>query len=420
MPAALEVLAALPIAELLRDPAVLPWLADALPGRVSDLAVGLEHLASAADLRLGNYLVHAAFAGYFDQVLEHGIPFVQRLQTDTRSLLVKASLSDACGALGVALAQRCNHEEAAIQYRHDGHYSAEVGNFYQLAYAVAWELNTVVLPFDTLNLTRRDTIATEIDSILRQTWADNYRPLMLSGIFVLELRLPELTGVVEQLRSSLGLARYACDIVTMLSTIGETALLERLMDLYLPAGTESPPGRTFYLMAIALQIAQMQAALDRDDLPTMSVWLDAHDRWLDWAGDLASRSGAARMRAEYQRAVGDVEQAHHLAQAALQLAADPRQPVEELATTRLLGELDTTAGDYASAADRLEHAMMLAVACRAPFETALTQLAQAELAFATGQQDDARSLLAAARTMCEPVGAKSALERIARLDLQLA
>src|SRR5688572_8065523 len=59
---------------------------------------------------------------------------------------------------------------------------------------------------------------------------------------------------------------------------------------------------------------------------------------------------------------------------------------------------------------RLDHALAIATAAREPFEAALTQLAQAELAIATGQVGDVRQLLAEARSVCEPLRAIPVLE----------
>jgi DNA-binding CsgD family transcriptional regulator len=65
-------------------------------------------------------------------------------------------------------------------------------------------------------------------------------------------------------------------------------------------------------------------------------------------------------------------------------------------------------------------ALDLAVACAAPYERALTLLALAELAAARGDAAGAAAVLAAARALLEPLGARPALARADALAVRLA
>ncbi|MBA2276931.1 MAG: response regulator transcription factor, partial [Chloroflexia bacterium] len=50
-------------------------------------------------------------------------------------------------------------------------------------------------------------------------------------------------------------------------------------------------------------------------------------------------------------------------------------------------------------------------ACAAPYERALTLLAMAELRMSTGKAAEAQTLLTEVRAICEPLGARRALDR---------
>ncbi len=62
----------------------------------------------------------------------------------------------------------------------------------------------------------------------------------------------------------------------------------------------------------------------------------------------------------------------------------------------------------------------MADACAAPFERALTLLEIAKLRTAQGRADEAHTLLGEVRAICEPLGAKPTLERVAALEKELA
>jgi DNA-binding CsgD family transcriptional regulator len=118
--------------------------------------------------------------------------------------------------------------------------------------------------------------------------------------------------------------------------------------------------------------------------------------------------------------MGDPALALRHAERALAAASAPHQPLALLAAHRLLGELATDAGRFAAAANSLQASLALADACGAPYERALTLLALAELYAATDDGTAARRLLAEARSLCTPLGARQALARAERLAEQLA
>jgi len=113
--------------------------------------------------------------------------------------------------------------------------------------------------------------------------------------------------------------------------------------------------------------------------------------------------------------VADLALARQHAERALTHAAEPRQPLSLLAAHRLLGELDTAAGQYDDATGHLDAALAIACACEAPYERALTLLALAELRLAQGESVGVGQTLDEAHALLEPLEARPALARAARL-----
>ncbi len=188
----------------------------------------------------------------------------------------------------------------------------------------------------------------------------------------------------------------------------------------LPGGLRTEPGSTHFT-AVDLYCLAARLALDAGDYALARQWLEAHDRWLDWAGPEVcwGRADGQLAWAEYHRALGEPESALRHAEQAMAEASAPRQPLALLASHRLLGMLATEAGRFVAATGHLETSLALADACAAPYERALTLLALAELSAATGDGAAARRMLAEARALCTPLDAQSALARAERLAVRL-
>ncbi|MDQ6602831.1 MAG: AAA family ATPase [Chloroflexota bacterium] len=196
---------------------------------------------------------------------------------------------------------------------------------------------------------------------------------------------------------------------------GETAVAERYVGEILPQGPATEPGGALFFVAQQMQRLAAALTLDAGDLETARLWLEAHDRWLDWSGATLNRAEGALLWARYDRQIGDTAGAYRRAERALAHASDPRQPLALLAAHRLLGELDTDMGRYQEAGAHLHAALSLAEACAAPYERALTLLALATLRAATGDMDAARTLCIEARTICASLGARPALAHVENL-----
>ena len=188
----------------------------------------------------------------------------------------------------------------------------------------------------------------------------------------------------------------------------------------LPDGPQTEPGTTHFAAA-DLHCLAARLALDVGDHALARRWLEAHDRWLAWAGEEVQlgRANGHLAWAEYHQAIGDAHVALERAEAAVAAASAPHQPLLLLASHRVLGDLLRQAGRTDEARTHLETALALAEACGAPYERALTLLARAELEQGTGDSTGARGTLAAARAICEPLGASATLARIAALTDRL-
>jgi DNA-binding CsgD family transcriptional regulator/tetratricopeptide (TPR) repeat protein len=181
----------------------------------------------------------------------------------------------------------------------------------------------------------------------------------------------------------------------------------------LPDGPLTEPGGAYFDATVRLQCLAARLALEDEDLETARQWLEAHDRWLTWAGPEVrwGRSDGRLAWAEYERARGEAGSALRHAECALAAAGEPRQPLALLTAHRLLGELHIETGRFAEAQQHLDQALVLADACAAPYERALTLLPQARLDAATSKLEEAWQRLDAVRAVCAPLGAAVALAR---------
>ncbi len=181
---------------------------------------------------------------------------------------------------------------------------------------------------------------------------------------------------------------------------------------YLPQGAASEPGDYIFRGVEELQRLAVELALDEGNLPEARGWLEAHDRWLDWSGAFAGRAEGIMLWAHYHQRAGDSDRVRRLADQALTLASEPRQPLALIAIHRFLGTLNTEARQFNDADAYLQESLRLAEACAAPFERALTLVELAELRVAQRRPDAAMFLLNDVQSICEPLQAKPTLERV--------
>ncbi len=198
---------------------------------------------------------------------------------------------------------------------------------------------------------------------------------------------------------------------------------EEALDLIrstLPDGSDTQPGNQPFESALNFHAVAASLALDIGDLTAAHAWLAAHDRWLDWSGSVLGQVDGHLGWSRYHRQAGDLDTAEAQAHIAFDKASNPRQPLGLLASHRLLGELETERGNQDNARSHLSESLSLADACAAPFELALTLVSLAELDIAVDEVEQATEKLTQARSICERLEARPALERIAALERRLA
>jgi ATP/maltotriose-dependent transcriptional regulator MalT len=299
-------------------------------------------------------------------------------------------------------------------------------HWYLVGRQVRDAIAVALVPYRTDDLSERARLVAELEEVL------TYRDAMpgtppLSWLTLWPLLM--LEGDWDEARarwSEFATARpafwqWAVPYIAMMAQAqGDADTAWRLTRELLPAGPKTEPGGGHFQPQRMLQCVAVMLALDADDLPGAKAWLEAHDRWLAWSQAVPGRSEGEALWAAYYRQAGDHEPARRHAEAALTHATEPRQPFAQLTAHRLLGELATGAGDVDEATAHLTAALALAEACAAPYERALTLLAQAELGGGTGDTEQARTVLDEVTAICEPLGAKPALARVAALAARLA
>lgn len=179
-------------------------------------------------------------------------------------------------------------------------------------------------------------------------------------------------------------------------------------------GPATPPGRLLLSNMLALQRLAAALALDGGDLPLARTWIDAHQFARAWSGRLQGHAEGLLLAARLATLEGQPSAAREAAEAAIEAARAPRQPLALLLAHRMLARVLLQAEDHAECALQLAQADRLAELCALPFELALNQLARAELNLATGTP--AREPLSAARRVFEAVGARFMLEHAAGLE----
>lgn len=300
-------------------------------------------------------------------------------------------------------------------------------HYFGVGQCALYELDWRILPYDTDRLVEREQIAAT---------GEEYR-MRASGMMKSDessrfVRLPLLIlegqwGEARQLMMGVRTAGRNINYLPATTALcalareqGDGALAWMLVREILPAGIATEPGDIWFMDAVRLQRMAASLAIDEGDLPTARAWLEAHDRWMDWNGEVLGQAEAALLWERYYRATDTPSLAYEHAVRAFAHANEPRQPLALLAAHRLLGELDTEAGRHSDAAMHLDGSLALADACAAPYERALTLLALAALHRAMLNIPAAQHALDEARAICTPLGAKPALARADALAMQLA
>lgn len=348
---------------------------------------------------------------------------------------------NADAALGLVHTARGALAEARAAYGRSRAAYRAVGNHFVVGTLAARELQAV-LRYATDDLATRARLADEAEEAFGR--ADSMGgglppriarlPLLaVEGRWAEARQLAEaMPQPAQSLMPTAGLA-----IGPIARAQGDVATAWGVVEAVLPAGLATPPGDAPFLDVLEIIQLAIGLAYDANDPVVMHSWLDTLDRWLAW-NSVAAGPGAATAPgggvgtgdsllewAHYHRLLGELDEARARAEAALAGSAAPRQPLVQLAASRLLGELDAAAGHFEAALRHLNAALVLADACAAPHERALTLLSRADVQLSLPDVDAAtlrsvRLALDEVRAICLPIGAAPALARAALLTNQLA
>jgi predicted ATPase/DNA-binding CsgD family transcriptional regulator len=342
--------------------------------------------------------------------------------------LTFAMCNNAYFGLGVASAGLGRTEEASRWFALTHEAYRRFDHRVMDSFAVANELLLVNLAYYPERVAERRRLADEELNLQRRgagAFTGEVPPLGIGRqwLRVLEGEWDEASRLMEPGRGAFdagALRQYAaCTLGEIARNRGEPEKGWRHVYEVLPLGVSTEPGGNRFFSALATQRLAANLSLDADDLPGARAWLEAHDRWLDWSGAVLWRSEGRLIWARYHREQGDDEAARQHAEAALELATEPRQPLALLAAHRFLGELTTGSGRFPEAKSHIEKSLALAKVCEAPYERALTLISKGRLLAARGDTKESRTVLEEVREICGPLDAEPALGLAAELAERL-
>lgn len=384
------------------------------------------------DLQAGTLVLMLAHAGRYAEATiagERQLAAVRARLTNEALLRYAAAgwtaWADACFGLALAQGARGQPSRAAelLANARDGYRAARHHALESLTLA-HW-LQEVLCPYAADRIGERARIAADAEAAAERAIGAQRPDASLRAaslpVLLIEGRWDEAEEAAR--RELAGGALFVEVAQRSMATLawrrGEAQIAWDQIRRVLPDGPATEPGDTLYFNGAALQRLGAALALDAGDLAAAYDWLAAHDRWLDWSGAVLGRADSVLLWAEYDQAAGEPSRARDRAEEALALASAPRQPLMLIAIHRLLGRLDMAEHRFADSEAHLHQSITLAEACAAPFERALGQLSLAELQAAQGQTAEAQALLAEVRAVCEPLGARPALERVEALAVTL-
>jgi non-specific serine/threonine protein kinase len=367
-----------------------------------------------------------AHVGRYAEAVEMGEEYVAGVSAASpNENLTFALCNNAYFGLGVAKSALGRPEEARRLFAHAHEAYRRFDHRVMDSFAVANELLLLNLAYYPERVAERRRLADEELELQRRgagAFTGEVPPLGIGRhwLRVLEGEWTEASLLMQPGRGAFdagALRQYAvCTLGEVARNRGEAEKAWRHVYEVLPLGVSTEPGGNRFFTALATQRLAANISLDAGDLPGARTWLEAHDRWLDWSGAALWRSEGRLLWARYFREKGDTQAALQHAEEALELAAEPRQPLALLAAHRSLAELFTDSGRLPEATEHIETSLALAQACEAPYEQAITLLAKGQLLADRGKPHEARTVLEEVREICVPLGAEPALGRVAEME----
>ncbi len=365
----------------------------------------------------GTLAAWLAVAGRFAEVAPYAQPYLAATMIPDDA----ATFGDAYHAHARSQAMLGHPEESRLAYARALSTYQEIHHDVHIARTLVNELHIRVMSYaadDRMEIQRIEAEAEAAWARGSDALADSFTGAMRMPRNFIEGRWSDVRAMAQALRAG-GTSSLRAEATYWLGLVahaqGDTDLVWELVHEWIPTGPATPPGDTVFYTAQSLQRLAALASIEAGDLASAQRWLEAGQHWLDWSGAVLGRAELALCWAAYQRAQGNLREARRQAEAALEQASQPRQPLQLIAAHRTLGALATVEGRRDAATTQLNAALVLAERCAAPYEQALTLLASAELALAQDDPASAADLLAAARRLLNPLSARPALARGASL-----
>jgi DNA-binding CsgD family transcriptional regulator len=397
------------------------WMADALPPReLADepdadraarvlIEAGVHHRRGS----LPWFLAATGRLGRAEAMAEQFLALADGLPARE---LVTSAVGHAYFGLALAQAACGRPEEAQQAFTRARQIYGRLDHHAVIGFTHLSELRDVLLPYCATQIAERRQAAAAAESALNLAAgafpSDRSSRRARLGLLFLEGNWDEAVAIATEVERH-GNYQLRREVTNSLTPIwywqDRIDLVQRHIQLLLPQGVATEPGGTVFLDGLLLQRLGADVALDSGDLSAALAWLEANDRWLEWSGAVLGQAENRTSWARYCRRAGNLELATRHADAAVEAASRPRQPLALLAAHRIRGELAVQTGQLNVADDELERALALAELCGAPFERALTLLSRAQLGLAQRRNEGAHSDFAEARALLAALGAHRAL-----------
>jgi DNA-binding CsgD family transcriptional regulator len=401
------------------DVASAAAILDSIPTRAAPRVDQHEIVSLDINPRRGTLIVRLAMTGRLSEAEELGNQYVRQFRSLREpSDLALNSYADALLGLATIHAGQGRPHEARLAYVDAREIFMRLNHQAVVTHSALYELCDVVLPYFTTDLDDRrhlldlsemwrEQASETIDSREPDSIAYLLPELLLRGRWS-HARVVALGELNAHRGDRTSHARLA--LAYLSREQGDHELAWKQILEFFPEGSATEAGDHRFPHAIEIMQIATRLCLDSNKVSEARRWIDAQDRWLEWAGATRGRSEWHLLRARLFNLVEDHDNALEEANAALDVATDPDQPLAKLAAHRVLGQFLTIKGDFTDADENLTLALELADACAARYERACTLLGLAELNVARGRFEEAKTML------CEPIdefrriGAKSSLK----------
>ena len=318
-----------------------------------------------------------------------------------------------------ALATLGRNEEARASFVHARSIFREYSYDFYVTTSIAYELYLLDLPYFTEQVTerrRKRELLTTFASNDLQELVQIPPEVAIAPLLLIEGEWDAFTAIAESVRQqprSIFVWNYAIPTLAFHAHYcGRAERAWELLRMALPLGSAT----NIIDMGVPLRSLEglrlgVELALDAGDLDEAEAWLEAHDAGLRWSGYEIGKAASRLLHARLTLAHGDTAAARLCAREALQLAQDPRQPLELIAVHRWLAMLDMAEGRMDDANEHVRQSLRLAKTCAAPYEEALSRFVAAQLHYVLGELERAEAQLEAVITTSEVLRASPLLEK---------